>query len=664
MLCHLCETFLNIVLHQDLTPWGRVENVWFTFKHGDNSTVKAAAETGCELCALFNQLRAKGIPDYENLDEKWHVHPASIDVKHEYDSTNTGSELSGPEPRSRWTFQLLTVAPEMSWIPFEIFKPKVAASFFGEDAATRFDWPFAVSASPDTAEAIELARNWVACCLGSHPSCVRPERASLPTRVIEVGYSDGVPAPRLRVTHGHLGRYVTLSHCWGTGDRLTLIKRNLHAFQLAIPFEDLPKTFQDAMRLTMSLGVRYLWIDALCIIQDDVADWQQESGAMCAVFANALFSISALAATDSHSGMLHARVLPQTTVQVGDVKVGIRSRLDNLQEAMRKSRLGSRAWCFQENLLPRAILHVGANEMYWDCRTCTVSESEHTTRDTSRQTMHPHGDAPRKATFITRSEDWLGLVKEYSERQVTRPSDRLPAIAGLADKARNEVGSTYIQGLWADDLHAGLLWRRQKAREKYAPWTSARTSDLPQVPIASSWSWASINDAVMFPVHSDFTVRAIRDSDASFQVFGEHSSHQSAKSLALKGFLKRGSCRPLAGAPYEPEAAMFRSSGSLLSDDGLICYLDYVSDPFSRGCYCFQVAEWNRPIATEASKRTIEESTRGFYLVLERIQDASSDIGFRWNSSGSFKRTGMGYDLPSKVHQLFLNAERQQLLLF
>ncbi|KAK3681908.1 hypothetical protein LTR37_020777 [Vermiconidia calcicola] len=657
MLCHLCETFLINVLHQDLTAWRRVEKGWFTFKHGDYATVKAAAEAGCELCALFNRVRAQNISNYEELNEKWHVQAASIDVKHEYDLISTGRKTPDLEPRSRWTFQLLTVTPEMSWIPFEIFKPKNVDSSCGENAATSFDWPLAVSARSDAAEAVALARNWVDRCLGGHPSCVRPERASLPTRVIEVGFPNGVPTPRLRVTHGRLGRYVTLSHCWGTGNRLTLTKRNLHAFQQAIAFEDLPRTFQDAIRLTISLG-------------DDVADWRHESGAMCAVFVNALFSVSALAATDSHSGMLHARILPQTSVQVGDVQVGIRSRLDGLREAMRRSRLGSRAWCFQEYLLPRAILHVGANQMYWDCRTCTVSESDH--KATDRQMLHHFMDFPRKAAILTRSNDWLGLVTEYSRRQVTRPSDRLPAIAGLADKAKNEVGSTYIQGLWANDLHAGLLWRRQgvvhgnlvPSRDTYAPRRSARTNDRPQVPIASSWSWASINDAVEYLVYSDFTVRSMRDSDASFHVFGLNPRLQPAESLALKGFLKRGSCKPLAGHSREPDAAMFRSSGSSLDDNGLICYLDYVDDPISRSCYCFQVAAWHRPIATKASKRTIEELTRVFYLVLERIPDAASDIGLSRNSFGSFKRIGMGYDHSSKVDQLFLNAERQQLLLF
>lgn len=340
MLCHLCETFLTNILNEDLTTWRRIKEVedkWFTFKLGNHATIQAAADAGCELCALFNQVRNKVIPNYESLGEKWHAQPASIDVKHRSDADESGL---------RWTFQLLTVAPEMSWIAFEIYNPGVDDIPNDPDDYDVSSWPQDVSESPTSIRAINIAKQWIQNCLTEHSKCTRPDLTPLPTRVIDVGHFDDCPNPRLFVSHGQLDRYVTLSHVWGVGYRVVLTKNNLHKFEQEIMLTKLPKTFQDAIQMTRLLGVRYLWIDALCIIQDDQSDWKRESTSMCSVFENAVFSISAVAATDTHSGTLQDRTPHRVKIDINGMRVGVRQKLDTLQEAMMKSRLETRAWCY------------------------------------------------------------------------------------------------------------------------------------------------------------------------------------------------------------------------------------------------------------------------------------------------------------------------------
>ena len=103
------------------------------------------------------------------------------------------------------------------------------------------------------------------------------------------------------------GPYVTLSHCWGTeGVILKTTKSNLEAFKHQLP-DTLPKTFSHAIAATRKLGVGYLWIDSLCIIQDDRGDWELESAQMHQVYQNALCNLAATSSSDGQGGLFFDR---------------------------------------------------------------------------------------------------------------------------------------------------------------------------------------------------------------------------------------------------------------------------------------------------------------------------------------------------------------------
>lgn len=130
-------------------------------------------------------------------------------------------------------------------------------------------WTSSGSATVDSI--IPTILQWLKECDESHtescPSQPGLELPVLPSRVIDVGESDGSREPYLFVPDGCCGRYTTLSHCWGKHLPLKTTMSTLRTRRHAIPFETLPKTYRDAVSITRSLGIRYVWIDSLCIVQ-------------------------------------------------------------------------------------------------------------------------------------------------------------------------------------------------------------------------------------------------------------------------------------------------------------------------------------------------------------------------------------------------------------
>lgn len=132
-------------------------------------------------------------------------------------------------------------------------------------------------------------KGWLRDCLTKqHTSCHDATEPPLPARVIDLGSRTSSDGPRIYETNGDCARYIALSHCWGTESNITLTQQRLIMFRIALSVRHLPKTFRDAIFIARALGMRYLWIDSLCILQDDLQDWQREPAKMCDVYANAL----------------------------------------------------------------------------------------------------------------------------------------------------------------------------------------------------------------------------------------------------------------------------------------------------------------------------------------------------------------------------------------
>ncbi|KAK3356710.1 heterokaryon incompatibility protein-domain-containing protein [Lasiosphaeria hispida] len=156
---------------------------------------------------------------------------------------------------------------------------------------------------------------WLEECLEHHPKCLRPRTTTHPPHLLDLQNSnpdDTSPTAdiRLAIRPIHRGHYAILSHCWGTSQPLRLLQSNLEVFQSRIPFVDLPKTFQDAVTTMRALGLRYLWSDSLCILQDSVSDWEEHCPEMANIYRRSYVTLAGPLASGCTSGFFHTRVPP------------------------------------------------------------------------------------------------------------------------------------------------------------------------------------------------------------------------------------------------------------------------------------------------------------------------------------------------------------------
>ena len=163
---------------------------------------------------------------------------------------------------------------------------------------------------------LSRAKEWISHCCSSHISCQQLPTTLLPKRVLDVKES----MVRL-VERNQSGRYICLSHCWGQSRPLCLTKRSTIQDNLQrIPWESLPKTFQHAIEVTRKLGIRFLWIDSICIIQDDKRDWEEESSKMASIYQNSYLTICATSAVSDDAGLWPC--VPAETVKFAAVQKG------------------------------------------------------------------------------------------------------------------------------------------------------------------------------------------------------------------------------------------------------------------------------------------------------------------------------------------------------
>jgi hypothetical protein len=159
-----------------------------------------------------------------------------------------------------------------------------------------------IDQDPTTSRTTAHMMQWIKPCNNERSLCTTAEPPALPSRVIDVGDKADGHFIKLRETGGENGRYISLSHCWGTVTQFTTTKASLAAHAIRINFDDLPKSFRDAIQLTRLLGIRFLWIDSICTCQDDSDDWDRESAKITTVYQNSYLTIAASAAKDSSVG--------------------------------------------------------------------------------------------------------------------------------------------------------------------------------------------------------------------------------------------------------------------------------------------------------------------------------------------------------------------------
>lgn len=222
-----------------------------------------------------------------------------------------------------------------------------------------------------------LIREWLQVCNDTH-QCYLTD-SFLPTRVIDLGQA-GVPGPIRLYSSApdDIKGYVALSHRWGAGDdwlKFCLFGSNIKDLHNNIDFDTLPKTFQDAITVTRALKIRYLWIDSLCIIQDDPEDWATEAKLMEDVFSSAYCTIAASSATAD--GFLKPRPPRQfvTIPTTSDGHYHICETIDDFRGDVEEGKLNQRGWVLQERALSHRSIHFTSKQAYWECGKGIHSET-------------------------------------------------------------------------------------------------------------------------------------------------------------------------------------------------------------------------------------------------------------------------------------------------
>ena len=454
-----------------------------------------------------------------------------------------------------------------------------------------------------SASTLDAVQKWLEHCDGHHRACkltgwedsTETLPTFLPTRLLDIG-----TASTGSVTLGHtsdiakrspLGlRHATLSHCWGAGCPLRLERSYIDTFTRAVPHEQLPQTYRDSVEVGRALGIQYLWIDSLCILQDDPDEWNREAARMGDVYEHSYVTIAASHSKDDTGGLFFA-IDPGTAYPFGIRAPNVPGQckgylcFDALAGygSIVRAPLSTRAWFLQERLLSRRLIHFTGERVYWRCRSnfgpkIALDRSrfyfEHRWRRGDRSLALSVLKSPTRASETQEQlivKRWSRIVEAYSVLALTYDTDRLAAVSGLARRfAKNSfiMPGDYLAGLWRPHLSRLLLWCN------YSPPKISRKSN-----VAPSWSWASTPAGTFFPpAHED----CLRDDRfqilaASVETLADPFGQVSGGKLLVRGELFLGLSFVDEGLPTSQHGMSEDVPGADRSD-WPECYYDTVKD--------------------------------------------------------------------------------------
>jgi hypothetical protein len=373
-------------------------------------------------------------------------------------------------------------------------------------------------------ESWSQVKHWLARCNSDHINCPKlvseaEETRWYPTRLLDLQPRSSSQGDDLRlvISKEHLpqGDYMTLSHCWGKLPFMILTTETIDIFRAHIRFSNLTKSFQDAITITRRLGIRYLWIDSLCIIQrgpGSKSDWGRESAMMDRIYENSYLNIGATGASDGRYGCFQERRYEEISRPIfhkPECKLHPQKHrrpyrlIENtfLEDTLLREPLLQRGWVFQERYLSPRMLHFGSKQLFWECKGMQVCESFPTN-------LHTSSPFPTLED-VTRDDDssmssvpaidifghirWYQIIKEYTSKNLTRAEDKLIAFSGVARLYAARVlddDTMYLAGIWSIDLPRGLLWYVSEEGR----------SSRPKNWRAPSWSWASVEGRIENPL--------------------------------------------------------------------------------------------------------------------------------------------------------------------
>ncbi|KAN0112496.1 hypothetical protein V8E51_005447 [Hyaloscypha variabilis] len=383
------------------------------------------------------------------------------------------------------------------------------------DALSRLIPGRPINMNPNCDAVFQQVSQWLKECETTHRACASALSPSgttfVPRRLIQVDTGDDsqVRLVEMRIPVKKATCYATLTHCWGTRYHFPkTTSSNYQKFQMTIPLPNLSRNFIDAINVTRALGICYLWIDALCIIQDSKSDWQQEAENIAKYYKHGILNLVS-GTPESDVGMFGSRWEPRVPTVYMQQSRGVlgfgwlgteafssangRSVAEFPDNWRYLSPPHRRAWLLQEiRFAPRNLVYQ-SNEVPSSLDKTLLSAQlylqchEQIRWENGRQTQLEN------APVTDEHRAWCLLVEQYTSSHLTYSIDKLPAISALAREYADRTQDQYCAGLWRADLLSGLLWRRHPKEQRETSYDSHRA------PPAPSWSWASMLGRIEYP---------------------------------------------------------------------------------------------------------------------------------------------------------------------
>ncbi|RGP74677.1 heterokaryon incompatibility [Fusarium sporotrichioides] len=502
-----------------------------------------SASNGCSICAMIADAL-----DHRESDPRSSNQGFGRQVGPKSDAVRLQPAMSGVDLHCMPVF-----CGELDTI-IEVFR-------INDSLISAFENDYQMDTNTGSSSAMVTARKWIRICQENHSECQeahinRQRKDIMPRRLLQVGTSD---------THVRIVSvkdtvpYCALSYCWGAKDFFITKRDNLAQNMSGIPMASFPAIMQDAVSVVRSLGYEYIWIDALCIIQDDEQDWIHEAAIMGDVYSNAELTISTLVSSDCHTGLFQprsVRVAYPVPLDVWQPKIGRQANTSQvlvpewLQGDMKThGHVHSRGWTLQEQLLSTRILYFGGGMLHFECLHDYVVEANpggeirrrfnhddelekrRDTKNALQGVVTTRNTRPFRIHEKTPSfELWKQQVEEFTRRSLTKASDRLPAFNAISKSLSRAIGCNPLCGIWdGEKLLESLCW---KTKNRLPTPTSS-----PGIP---SWTWIAGTGEISFGL----TNRDGRDSvqTSSGATVVSINTEVTGLSITLKGTLHRKQC--------------------------------------------------------------------------------------------------------------------------
>ena len=521
VLCSRCQEidlspFLFRDVHPDCWPDGYPTESCKGFTLGSLNSLFHKANT-CDVCKMLCEILVKSMDADELIEKRHHrsgVYYCDL-VWDEYGRASSHADLSRYNPPVEAIYRLSfalwyldedgdkrrTITPNLR----NLFQPAPwpVPQLKSSSGPSRF-WNTLRSGRlrPPICEP-ELLRTWLSKCESSHSMCWWTEpRIPLHLRLFDVQFRC---MRRFQISLDNTVRYVALSYVWGSqAQRVTLTRANCDVLSKkgAINLDDLSRTISDAAVVVEMLGERYLWVDALCILQDDQDDLAAQIPLMGQIYARSLVTIVAAAGIDANSGLpgisTQARSLQRIS---GPLKGGVlletcapklRRKSEDMDWSrqpyyLKNSKWDTRGWTFQEKVLSRRCLFFMEEQVYWECQC--ASWCEETCLETSPE--YRFAWEGRDPWFFSDRKFPVGkkmaggdviwafsaLVEEYTSRTLTFEQDAYRAFSGLVRILGDLTGADFLLGIHVSEFNRSLCWHNEES-------SVLRSGD--EFP---SWSW-------------------------------------------------------------------------------------------------------------------------------------------------------------------------------